>query len=122
MLFTEVRLNHRLVRNAVKGAFMRSKPVIFEPIQKIQIDSPNDVIGGVTREVSTRRGIIEDMPVEDGVTKVIGTIPVAETFGFSNDIRLASKAELFGTWKMPVSYTCHQICMKVTGEIRKERD
>ncbi|DAC40240.1 MAG TPA: elongation factor EF-2, partial [Candidatus Thalassarchaeaceae archaeon] len=58
------------VRNAVKGAFMRSRPVIFEPIQKIQIDSPNDVIGGVTREVSTRRGIIEDMPVEDGVTKV----------------------------------------------------
>ena len=56
------------VRNAVKGAFMRSRPVIFEPIQKIQIDSPNDVIGGVTREVSTRRGIIEDMPVEDGVT------------------------------------------------------
>ena len=90
---------------------MRSRPVIFEPIQKIQIDSPNDVIGGVTREVSTRRGIIEDMPVEDGVTKVIGTIPVAETFGFSNDIR-AAMVRLFGIWKTPASYTCHQICMR----------
>ena len=46
------------VRNAVKGALIRSKSVIFEPIQKIRIDAPNDVIGGVTREVTTRRGII----------------------------------------------------------------
>ncbi len=110
------------VRNAVKGAFMRSRPVIFEPIQKIQIDSPNDVIGGVTREVSTRRGIIEDMPVEDGVTKVIGTIPVAETFGFSNDIRAASQGRAI--WNMENAgfvYLPPNLYEKVTGEIRERK-
>tara|TARA_Y100001954_G_C15804665_1_gene601984 strand:- start:1601 stop:2926 length:1326 start_codon:yes stop_codon:yes gene_type:complete len=110
------------VRNAVKGAFMRSRPVIFEPIQKIQIDSPNDVIGGVTREVSTRRGIIEDMPVEDGVTKVIGTIPVAETFGFSNDIRAASQGRAI--WNMENAGFVHlppNLYEKVTGEIRERK-
>ena len=110
------------VRNAVKGAFMRSRPVIFEPIQKIQIDSPNDVIGGVTREVSTRRGIIEDMPVEDGVTKVIGTIPVAETFGFSNDIRAASQGRAI--WNMENAGFVHlppNLYEKVTAEIRERK-
>ena len=68
------------VRNAIKGALIRSKSVIFEPIQKIRIDAPNDVIGGVTREVTTRRGIIEDMPVDGSTASVIGTMHVAETF------------------------------------------
>ena len=110
------------VRNAVKGAFMRSRPVIFEPIQKIQIDSPNDVIGGVTREVSTRRGIIEDMPVEEGVTKVIGTIPVAETFGFSNDIRAASQGRaIWNTENAGFVHLPPNLFEKVTAEIRERK-
>ena len=55
-------------------------------MQNIRIDAPNDVIGGVTRELTTRRGIIEDMPVDGGTASVIGKMPVAESFGFSNDI------------------------------------
>ena len=39
----------------------------------------------------TRRGVIEDMPVENDVTCVIGKMPVAESFGFSNDIRAATQ-------------------------------
>ena len=58
------------VRNAVKGALIRAKSVMFEPIQNIRIDAPNEWIGGITREVTTRRGIIEDMPVEGGVASV----------------------------------------------------
>ena len=60
-------------------------------MQNIRIDAPNDVIGGVTREVTNRRGIIEDIPVDGGTASVIGKMPVAETFGFSNDIRAASQ-------------------------------
>ena len=74
-----------------RGALIRSRPVILEPMQNIRVDAPNDVIGGVTREVTNRRGIIEDMPVDGGTASVIGKMPVAETFGFSNDIRAASQ-------------------------------
>ena len=57
----------------------------------MQVSAPNDVMGGVTRQITSRRGVIEDMPVEGSVTTVIGRVPVAETFGFSNDIRAASQ-------------------------------
>ena len=110
------------VRNAVKGALIRSKSVIFEPIQKIRIDAPNDVIGGVTREVTTRRGIIEDMPVDGSTASVIGTMPVAETFGFSNDIRAASQGR--AVWNTENAGYVHlppNLFGDVTAEIRERK-
>ena len=86
------------------------------------IDAPNDVIGGVTREVTNRRGIIEDMPVEGGTASVIGKMPVAETFGFSNDIRAASQGravwntENAGFEMLPIS-----LFEKTVAEIRERK-
>ena len=79
------------MRNACKGAMVRAGSVLMEPIQKMNVSVPNDWLGGVTRELTQRRGEIEDMPADGEITTVIGKVPVAETFGFSNDIRAASQ-------------------------------
>ena len=110
------------VRNAIKGALLRSKSVIFEPMQNIRIDAPNDVIGGVTREVTTRRGVIEDMPVDGNTASVIGKMPIAESFGFSNDIRAATQGRAI--WNTENSGYVHlpaQLFDKVTSEIRERK-
>ena len=110
------------VRNAVKGALLRSKSVIFEPIQKIRIDAPNDVIGGVTREVTTRRGVIEDMPIDGNTASVIGTMPVAETFGFSNDIRAATQGRaIWNTENAGYVHLPPSLFDKITAEIRERK-
>ena len=110
------------VRNAVKGALIRAKSVMFEPIQNIRIDAPNEWIGGITREVTTRRGIIEDMPVEGGVASVIGKMPVAESFGFSNDIRAASQGRaVWNTENAGYEQVPTELFHKVTGEIRNRK-
>ena len=110
------------VRNAIKGALLRSKSVIFEPIQKIRIDAPNDVIGGVTREVTTRRGVIEDMPVDGSTASIIGSMPVAETFGFSNDIRAASQGRaIWNTENAGYVHLPPNLFGTVTGEIRERK-
>ena len=110
------------VRNAIKGALLRSKSVIFEPMQNIRIDAPNDVIGGVTREVTTRRGVIEDMPVDGNTASVIGKMPIAESFGFSNDIRAATQGRAI--WNTENSGYVHlpaNLFDKVTSEIRERK-
>jgi elongation factor 2 len=110
------------VRNAVKGALLRSKSVIFEPIQKIRIDAPNDVIGGVTREVTTRRGVIEDMPIDGNTASVIGRMPVAESFGFSNDIRAATQGRaIWNTENAGYVHLPPSLFAKVTAEIRERK-
>ena len=110
------------VRNAVKGALLRSKSVIFEPIQKIRIDAPNDVIGGVTREVTTRRGVIEDMPIEGNTASVIGRMPVAESFGFSNDIRAATQGRaIWNTENAGYVHLPPSLFAKITAEIRERK-
>ena len=110
------------VRNGIKGAMMRAKTVLLEPMQKAFISVPNDWLGQVTREVTTRRGIIEDMPSEGSVTTVVGVIPIAETFGFSNDIRAASQGRaVWNTENLGFEILPPQLFDKVVGEIRQRK-
>ena len=51
------------VRNGIKGAMLRARTVLLEPMQKAFVSVPNDWLGQVTREVTNRRGIIEDMHI-----------------------------------------------------------
>ncbi|MDP6378605.1 MAG: elongation factor EF-2 [Candidatus Thalassarchaeaceae archaeon] len=110
------------MRNSVRGALIRANTVIMEPMQKMHVSVPNDWLGGVTREITQRRGEIEDMPADGETTTVIGKVPVAETFGFSNDIRAASQgraiwnSENCGFEELP-----RALLDKVVGAIRERK-
>ena len=110
------------MRNAMRGAMVRAGTTMMEPMQKLFVSVPNDWLGGVTREVTQRRGVIEDMPADGETTTVVGTVPVAETFGFSNDIRAASQgraiwnSENSGFEELP-----RMLLEKVVGEIRTRK-
>ncbi|HIA89785.1 MAG TPA: elongation factor EF-2 [Candidatus Poseidoniales archaeon] len=110
------------VRNAIKGAMIRARPSVLEPMQKLFVSVPNDWLGGVTREVTQRRGIIEDMPADGEVTTVIGTVPVGESFGFSNDIRAASQGRaIWNTENSGFEELPQHLYEEVIGEIRKRK-
>ena len=110
------------VRNGLKGAILRARAILKEPMQKAFISVPNDWLGQVTREVTNRRGIIEDMPSEGDVTTVVGIIPVGETFGFSNDIRAASQGRaVWNTENMGFENLPPQLFDKVVGDIRTRK-
>jgi len=110
------------VRNGIKGAMIRARTIIMEPMQKAFVSVPNDWLGQVTREVTNRRGIIEDMPSDGDVTTVVGIIPIAETFGFSNDIRAASQGRaVWNTENLGFEPLPPQLFEKVVGEIRMRK-
>ena len=110
------------VRNGIKGAMLRARTVILEPMQKAFVSVPNDWLGQVTREVTNRRGIIEDMPSDGDVTTVVGVLPIAETFGFSNDIRAASQGRaVWNTENLGFQMLPPQLFDKVVAEIRTRK-
>ncbi len=78
------------VRNAIYGAMCQGQRVLLEPIQKIYINVPMELVGAVTREIQQRRGVIVDMEQEGEQTIVHAKAPVAEMFGFASAIRSAT--------------------------------
>ncbi len=79
------------VRDAIRLCIMDSKPVLFEPLQQLRIDTPERFINDTTRIVQARRGQLMGVEQEDDRLVVNCTLPVAEMFGLSNDLRSATE-------------------------------
>ena len=75
------------VRDGVRTAMMEAKPILFEPLQIMRIECPNDYVGEISKLVSSKRGQLLNMEQEGDITVVKAKIPVAELFGWSNDLR-----------------------------------
>ena len=74
-----------------REAFMKSEPVILEPIMKIEVTTPDDYIGDVIGDLNKRRGKIEEMRrFRKGSQKVYGYVPLMEMFGYSTQLRSLS--------------------------------
>ncbi|MEM6450467.1 MAG: elongation factor G [Cyanobacteria bacterium P01_D01_bin.105] len=86
---------------AVKEAVMNASPVLLEPMMKVEVEAPEDFLGDVMGDLNSRRGHIEGMGTEDGVTKVASKVPLAEMFGYATDIR--SKTQGRGSFSMEFS-------------------
>lgn len=86
---------------AVKEAVMKASPVLLEPMMKVEVEAPEDFLGDVMGDLNSRRGQIEGMGSDDGVTKVTAKVPLAEMFGYATDIR--SKTQGRGSFSMEFS-------------------
>ena len=71
-----------------KQGFKKANPVLLEPMMKIEINTPDDYIGNVTRDINKRRGRIENMRrFRKGSQKLDGFIPLMEMFGYATALR-----------------------------------
>jgi len=75
----------------VKEAARRAGPVILEPIMRVEVRAPEDYFGAVVGDINSRRGMI--MGTESmGKTQIVNAmVPLAETFGYSTDLRSLSQ-------------------------------
>jgi elongation factor 2 len=77
-------------RNSIYGAMCQGRRILMEPIQKVYINAPQEVLGSVTNEIQQRRGVVEEMNQEGEDIVVIANVPVAGMFGFASAIRGAT--------------------------------
>jgi elongation factor 2 len=110
------------MRSAVYGAMCMGNRILMEPIQKIFINVPQDIMGDALRDVQQRRAVIEDMQQEGEMTTIHAKAPVAEMFGFASSIRGATSGRaLWNTENAGFEIMPKDVQLKVVPEIRARK-
>ncbi|QGQ93614.1 elongation factor G [Paenibacillus psychroresistens] len=87
---------------ALKAAKEKCNPCLLEPIFKVEVNVPEDYMGDVIGDLSSRRGRIEGMDERHGTRIVRAKVPLAEMFGYSTTLR--SRTQGRGTFSMELSH------------------
>ncbi|MGH8820731.1 MAG: elongation factor G, partial [Rhodoferax sp.] len=74
---------------AFKDAMRRARPILLEPMMAVEVEVPEDFMGNVIGDLSTRRGMIQGMEdIAGGGGKLVrAEVPLAEMFGYSTTLR-----------------------------------
>jgi elongation factor G len=87
---------------AFKDGVKKCKPVLLEPMMKVEVEVPEDFLGSIIGDLSSRRGQIEGQSVDDGQSKVQSKVPLAEMFGYATQLRSMTQGR--GIFSMEFSH------------------
>ena len=110
------------IREGIRSAMNDAKPSLLEPIQEMLIEGPTESMGEISRLIQNKRGQLLNMDQEGESLSVRAALPVAEIFGWSSDLRSATRGrgssfivdQKFE--KLPES-----LAPKVVGKIRERK-
>jgi len=106
---------------AFKEGARKANPVLLEPIMKMEIETPEDYLGDVMGNISSRRGQLQGMDARHGVQVINALVPLSELFGYASDIRSLTQGR--GTFDMVFSHydeVPKAVAEKVAGERAKK--
>ncbi|MBR6385580.1 MAG: elongation factor G [Ruminococcus sp.] len=72
---------------AFKEALKKANAVLMEPVMKVAVIVPDDYLGTVIGDLSSRRGMIQGQEARTGSTQVDALVPLSEMFGYTSDLR-----------------------------------
>ena len=126
--YHDVDSSEMAFQTAARGMFReympKTKPILLEPVMKIEVEIPEPFQGPVVGDLTSRRGIMDSTDVKaDGNVQILCEVPLSETFGYATDLRSMTQGQ--GTFSMEVS-GYRQVPASVQLEVmevrRKERE
>ncbi len=87
---------------ALRQAVERAHPVLLEPVMKVEIIVPEEYVGDVIGDFTSRRGRIEGLDARDGMQVIRGHVPLATMFGYATELR--SRTQGRGSHSMEFSH------------------
>ncbi len=78
---------------AMREVFSKTKPVLLEPVMNVEIECPSDFQGSVVGDLTSRRGMVTATEVNGVTARIEGEVPLAETFGYSTDLRSMTQGQ-----------------------------
>ncbi len=126
--YHDVDSSEMAFQTAARGMFReylpKTKPILLEPVMKVEIEIPEAFQGPVVGDLTSRRGIMESTDVKpDGSVLILCEVPLSETFGYATDLRSMTQGQ--GTFSMEVSgyrQVPSNVQTKVIEDRRKEKE
>ncbi len=85
-------------QDCFRETFLKAKPVLLEPIMKVEVEVPTEFRGSVTGDLASRRGMVTSADLRGTDTVVVAEVPLANMFGYSTDLRSMTQGK--GTFSM----------------------
>ena len=86
---------------ATREGVKKAKPVLLEPVMKLEVTTPEDFMGDVIGDLNSRRGRVDEMEDrENGVKIIHGFVPLANMFGYTSDLRGMSQGRAASTMEL----------------------
>ena len=76
---------------AFREAMDKAKPVLLEPLMKVEVETPDEFQGDIVGDLNRRRGVIQGIDSKGNVTRIAAHVPLEQMFGYSTDVRSLSK-------------------------------
>jgi elongation factor G len=84
-------------KQGFREAGRKAKPVLLEPIMKVEVLTPDQYMGDVTGDLNRRRGMLEGMDSKHGVQVIKAKVPLSEMFGYVTQLRSLSSGRATST-------------------------
>lgn len=97
---------------AFKSAMSKADPVLLEPIMKVEVETPDEYMGDIMGDLSSRRGRILGMEGKTGNQLILSEVPLAEMFGYATQLRSMTK----GRASYSMEFECYREVPKHTQE------
>ena len=111
------------IRDGLKQAISGAGAVLFEPLQVIQVDCPQDMLGNISSVINNRRGQVLDIDIQEDTATIKAKVPVAETFGMTGDMRSATEGKgSFFVKNQTFERLPGELQEKIVGQIRKRKN
>ena len=107
---------------AFKEAAKKANPVLLEPIMKVQVELPDDYLGTVMGNLTSRRGVLQGTESRNGSVVINAEVPLAEMFGYATALRSSTQGR--GSFNMEFSHyneVPKSIAEKVVGDREKNK-
>ena len=106
---------------AFKKAVRAARPVLLEPIMQVEVVTPEDNLGDVIGDLSSRRGRIEGMEQRGASHVVRAQVPLSDMFGYATDLRSRTQGRAtytmqFDSYQEVPESVSREIIARVTGE------
>ncbi len=107
-----------------KDGFRKAKPVLLEPVMKVEVVVPDEYQGAVNGDLISRRGRLEGTEMKGSTTVVRSMVPLSEMFGYATDLRSRTQGRgaftmHFGQYEEVPRNIAEEIIAKVQGKVTK---